>query len=80
MPLLTIEERREVAKTFMQEDTAGLGPMRKPDLMAAIAAIDGAADAGDNGLMAPVAADFKAATNAAQKRMLKRLVMKARYG
>jgi hypothetical protein len=30
--------------------------------------------------MAPVAADFKAATSAGQKRLLKRLVMKARYG
>ncbi len=80
MPLLTIEEQRDVAKTFMQEDKTGLGPMRKADLMAAIAAIDGAADLGDNGLMAPVAADFKTATNATQKRMLKRLVMQKRYG
>ena len=80
MAALTIEEQRAVARAFMQQDVDGLGQYGKPALMDAIAAIDAAADAADNGLLASVDAGFRAATNAAQKRRLKRLVMQARYG
>lgn len=80
MAALTDQERMEVARDVMAADTQGFATMRKGDLFAAVAAIDTAADAADNSLLATVASNFKAEATTAQKRMLKRMVLAKRYG
>lgn len=79
MAALTDNEKREIARQFMEVDQTGLGAFGKPDLRAAITAIDTAADAADNGLLAGVDASFRTQLTTQQRRVLKRLVLAARY-